>query len=460
MNPAIPKQTPGDVGEDAAVGRREAKPRTAEEAQLISKVLRHVIPLSVIGLFVSFIDRTNISVAGPDMEHAIGLTPETFGLASGLFFIAYLIFEIPSNLALKKYGAKVWIARIMITWGLVCVATALVKTPASLYVMRLLLGLAESGFYPGILFYLGLFVPARELTKAYALYQLGIPISLALGSMLTAAILLMDGFLGVAGWQWVFILEGGLAVVVGVICYIVMASHPGSAKWLTKVEAAALNELVNRDRKADDDEDAHGMKAVSLVFRNKQVWYYSVVYTFMMLGFYSVTYWLPQIIKHKFSLTNVQSGLLASIPWLTATVALFVVSWYVSKHGHRARVLTIVLVTCAVGMLASSLSSNAAVAFAGLCLGACIQAAVPLLYSFPSQHFPGAKGAVALALVNSIGQIGGFFGPYILGILRGATGSDTTGLLLLGSSFLLAALMSLGLSRQLRKSPAYVAGIE
>ncbi|WP_322050599.1 MFS transporter [Paraburkholderia bannensis] len=460
MNPAIPEQSRDQVSQGAGQERKEAKPRTADEVRLISKVIRHVIPLAVLGLFVSFIDRTNISVAGPDMEHAIGLTPETFGLASGLFFIAYLIFEIPSNLALKKYGAKVWIARIMVSWGLVCVATALVKTPTSLYVMRLLLGLAESGFYPGVLFYLGLFVPARELTKAYALYQLGIPISLALGSVLTAAILLLDGFLGVAGWQWVFILEGGLAVVVGVICYFVMASQPESAKWLSKQEASQLSELIKRDRKTDDDRNAHGLKAVSSVLRNKQVWYYSIVYTFMMMGFYSVTYWLPQIIKHKFALTNVQSGILSSIPWLTATIALFAVSTYVSRRGHRAAVLTIVLLTCAIGMLASSLSSNATIAFVGLCLGACIQAAVPLLYSFPSQHFPGAKGAVALALVNSVGQIGGFLGPYILGILRGATGADTTGLLLLGSSFLIAALMSTGLTKQLRKSPSYVAGIE
>lgn len=432
--------------------------RSAEDSALISKVLWKIIPLAIIGLFVSFVDRTNISVAGPDMERAIGLTPETFGLAAGLFFIGYLLFEIPSNLALKKFGAKVWISRIMITWGLVCVATALVHTPQSLYVMRLLLGIAESGFYPGILFYLGLFVPARELTKAYSLYQLGIPISLGAGSMLTAGILKLDGAWGVAGWQWVFVIEGGMAIVVGIVCYLLMASRPASANWLSASEAQRLSDLIRQDRKDDDGNEDHGLAAIVAVLRNRQVWYYSAVYTFMMLGFYSVTYWLPQIIKHRFSVDNVQSGLLAGVPWLFAAIALIVVSNYVTKHGRRALVLTVVLGLCAIGMLISSLSSNGVLAFVGLCLGACIQAAVPLLYSFPSQHFPGAKGAVALALVNSIGQIGGFFGPYILGILRGATGADTAGLLLLASSFLMASVLSIGLTRQLKHSASYVEG--
>ncbi|MEN3268600.1 MFS transporter [Pseudonocardia sp.] len=434
---------------------------SAEESRVVSKVLRRIIPITVIGLFVSFIDRTNISVAGPAMDGDLGLTPTIFGLASGLFFVGYVLFEIPSNLALKRFGAKLWIPRIMITWGVICGLTALVQGASSLYVMRLLLGIAEAGFYPGILFYLGLFVPARQLTRAYSLYQIGIPVSLALGSVLTAALLTMDGILGVTGWQWVFIIQGGMAVVVGIICFAIMPSSPDKASWLDKREKSVLRAAMERDQDNSGDTADHGLAAVLTIMRNKQVWYYCLIYLLMMLGFYSVTYWLPQIIKLKLNTGTVAAGLLSAIPWAVATAALVFVSRYTARNtGKRTRILTVTLLVCTVGMLIASLTGNAVFALVGLCLGACIQAAVPLLYSFPAQHFPGAKGAVALALVNSIGNIGGFAGPYLLGMLRDGTGSDTFGLLVLSLSFLLAAALSIGLQRQLRKSPAYVPGVD
>jgi MFS family permease len=371
-----------------------------------------------------------------------------------------VLFEIPSNLALRRVGAKLWIPRIMITWGIICALTALVQGATSLYAMRLLLGIAEAGFYPGILFYLGLFVPARQLTRAYSLYQVGIPVSLALGSVLSAVLLTMNGFLGITGWQWVFIIEGGLAVVIGIACVALMPSSPDKAPWLDPHEKTVLKAAMQRDQDVSADAQEHGLRAVMAILRNKPVWYYCLVYTLMMLGFYSVTYWLPQIIKLKMHTDNVTSGLLSAIPWVIATAALLFVSRYTTRHsGRRAPTLTVVLLVCTAGMLVASLTGNAIFALVGLCFGACIQAAVPLLYSFPAQHFPGAKGAVALALVNSIGNIGGFAGPYLLGVLREGTGTDTAGLLMLSSSFLLAAALSVGLQRQLHKSPAYVPGV-
>ena len=433
---------------------------SAEETRVVSKVLRHIIPIAIIGLFISFIDRTNISVAGPAMEQDLGLTATIFGLAAGLFFVGYVLFEIPSNLALRRVGAKLWIPRIMITWGIICALTALVQGANSLYLMRLLLGIAEAGFYPGILFYLGLFVPARQLTRAYSLYQIGIPVSLALGSVLTAVLLTMDGFLGITDWQWVFIIEGGLAVIIGIACVALMPNSPDKASWLNSREKTILKAAMQRDQDLSTDTEEHGLRAVVAILRNKPVWYYCLVYTLMMLGFYSVTYWLPQIIKLKMHTGNVASGLLSAIPWVIATAALLFVSRYTTRHSsRRAPTLTVVLLVCTAGMLVASLTGNAVFALVGLCFGACIQAAVPLLYSFPAQHFPGAKGAVALALVNSIGNIGGFAGPYLLGLLREGTGTDTAGLSVLASSFLLAAVLSVGLQRQLRTSPAYVPGV-
>jgi len=419
----------------------------AEESRIVKKVLRALIPLAIIGLFVSFIDRTNIAVAGPSMSATLGLTPSMFGLAAGLFFIGYVLFEVPSNLLLGHFGAKVWIARIMMTWGAVCVAMAWVQGANSLYVMRFILGIFEAGFYPGMLFYFSLFVPGRHLTRAYSLFQIGIPISLALGSVLTAALLTMDGIMGYHGWQWVFIIEGGMAVVVGLVCLKLMASTPNDAKWLTQDEKTKLNGYLKAANEGKDD-SGHGLQAVKSIFSTPRTWYFCAIYVAMMLGFYSVTYWAPQIIKLRMGLGNVEAGLVSAIPWVVATIALLAVSSYTSKHGRRGPILVGVLAVCGIGMVISSLATNNTVALIGLCMGACIQAAVPLFYTFPAEEFGGAKSAVALALINSVGNIGGFFGPYLLGILRDATGADVVGQLMLASSFILAAVLAFGLMKK------------
>lgn len=413
------------------------------EQAIINKVLRAIIPISVIGLFASFIDRTNIAIAGPEMSGPLGLTPTMFGLAAGLFFVGYVLFEIPSNFALKKFGARIWIARIMITWGLICLATAWVQGATSLYIMRFLLGVAEAGFYPGILFYISLFVPKQHLTRAYSLFQLGIPVSLAIGSVFTASLLYMHGFLGLDGWQWVFIIEGGLTVVLGILWLFGSASEPQKATFLSEAEKSTLLQMLKRDRKADHDD--HGLTAITAIMKSNRAWLFAFIYVFMMIGFYSVTYWAPQIIKQKMGLSNASAGMMSAIPWVFAAVSLFLASRYVSKTGNRVATLIGILVFCGCGMLISSLASDPRIALVGLCMGACIQAAVPLIYAITSHEFNGTQNAVALAFVNSFGNIGGFLGPYLLGYLRDTTGADTSGLLILSSSFVLAAVFSISL---------------
>lgn len=424
-----------------------------EQQRIVSKVIRKIMPLALIGIFVSYVDRTNLSVAGPDMQAALGLTPAMFGLASGLFFIGYVLFEIPSNIALQRYGAKLWIARIMVTWGLICMGTSLVTGATSLYIFRLLLGIGEAGFYPGILFYLSLFVPIRYLTRAFAVFQIGIPISLALGSALTAALLTMDGILGISGWQWVLIIEGALAVVVGIITCFAMASTPEKARWLTAREKQTLIAAIRSDRNSEAD-DSHGLSAIASVMKTRAAWYYCFQYTSMLIGFYAVTYWLPQIIKLRFSVSAVQAGLLSAVPWVFCAIGLFTLSRIPPREKNRAGVLSAILMLAAVGLTMSAFAQSAILAFAGLCMAACMQAAVPLFYSFPSQHFAGARAAVALALVNSVGNIGGFFGPYILGVFRQTFHTDTVGLVFLAGTFVIAACMALGLPRQLRSAEA------
>lgn len=418
--------------------------RSATEKAVVNKVIRAIIPLSVIGLFASFIDRTNIAIAGPEMAEPLGLTPTMFGLAAGLFFVGYVLFEIPSNFALKKFGARVWIARIMLTWGAVCVGMAFVQGATSLYIMRFLLGVAEAGFYPGILFYISLFVPKKDLTRAYSMFQLGIPISLAIGSVFTSSLLYMHNVFGLDGWQWVFIIEGGLTILLGILWFFASSDEPASAKFLTNSDKSTLTAILKRERGSSDKDD-HSASAIGDILKSRRAWLFAFVYVFMMVGFYSVTYWAPQIIKLRMGLTNAEAGLMSAIPWVFAALSLFLASKLVSKTGKRVSLLIGILAFCGVGMLISSLTSNSYIALIGLCMGACIQAAVPLIYAITSHEFDGTKNAVALAFVNSFGNIGGFLGPYLLGVLRDGSGNDIGGLLLLSSSFFVAGLLSIRL---------------
>ncbi|OZI57842.1 hypothetical protein CAL27_20795 [Bordetella genomosp. 1] len=416
----------------------------AQEARIVDKIIRAIVPLAIIGLFVSYIDRASLAIAGPEMAGPLGLTPAMFGLSAGLFFIGYVLFEVPSNFALRRVGARIWLARIMVTWGLVCLGTAWVGGPTSLYVMRFLLGVAEAGFYPGVLFYISLFLPRKHLARAFSMFQLGIPVSLAIGSIFTSTILYMHGMLGVSGWQWVFIIEGAITMIVGVIWYVVTSRGPADAKFLEPSEKTALIQMLRRDGEQTDE---HGIAAFMEVLKSPRAWLFSIIFIFMMLGFYSVIYWLPQIIKHRMGLSNIDAGMMSAIPWVVSAIALFVSSRYVSWSGRRVPALIFVLAFCGVGMLISSQAESAFVALVGLSMGAVIQSAVPLLYAVVSHEFNGTRNAIALAFVNSVGGIGGFIGPYVLGLIRQSTGGDAQGLLVLSLSFFIAALIAVSLLR-------------
>ncbi|NIL77280.1 MFS transporter [Rhodococcus sp. B10] len=429
---------------------------TPEEKRIWAKVSRRVMPLAILGLFIAYVDRVNIAVVGSSMRESLSLSPSVFGLAAGLFSIGYILFEIPSNLAMDKFGAKIWIARIMVTWGLITVATTFVVGANSLYVARLLLGIAEAGFYPGLLFYFGLWFPAKRLARAYSLFQLGIPISLALGSVLTAQLLRLDGVWGVHGWQWVFIIEGAAAVILGIITLFYMANGPKDAKWLTESERTVVQSALKAESAGAHAGGSHSGSALMSVVKSKAAWYYTVTFFFILVGFYAVTYWLPQIIQERFTVGPVQAGFISALPWCLSAISLLLVSKRVQRTGNRGPTLAVVLIVCAAGLAVSALTGSAVVALIGLCVAACVQAGVPLLMSFPSQHFPGAQAAVALALVNSVANLGGFVGPWLLGVLRESTGDNQAGLLMLSGSFIIAAVLALGLARQLRTATSVV----
>lgn len=452
--------TPVNINNDTFVAdpnQKEIKIQRDELDAVVRKVLRRILPIAMLGLFAAYIDRTNLSVVGSDMAKDLQLTPSMFGLASGLFFIGYVLFEVPSNVALQRFGARLWLARIMVSWGLVCMATSLVTGALSLYLLRFLLGAGEAGFYPGIIFFLGLFTPVAYLARAYAIFQISVPFSLALGSLVTSALLYMDGIGGLRGWQWVMILEGAFAILMGIITFMTLSDLPEKSSWLTPREKLVLKSALRAERR-EEDHDAHGLRAIGQVLKSRHAWYYALNYMFMLIGFYAVIYWLPQIIKLRFNVSTVQAGLLSAVPWLYVTIVLiFVARNMVGVQGatpqRRARQIAIYMSLSAVGLLIAVVSSNAYLSFVGLCLAASIQACVPMLYTFPSEHFGrGARSAAVLAMVNSIGNIGGFFGPYIVGLAREWSGNDNAGMLVLAGSFAIAAVMAIGLPRQLAQS--------
>lgn len=417
---------------------------------VLAKVKRHIIPIAVLGLFIAMVDRVNIGVAGSSMSHDVGLSPASFGLAAGLFYVGYVLFEIPSNIAMRRFRARLWISRIMFTWGLVTVLTMLIASPVALYVLRFLLGAAEAGFYPGILLWFGHWFAPAARARAYSLFQLGIPLSLAVGSVLTSLLLRMDGALGLAGWQWVFLLEGGAAILVGLLNLRVMPNGPEEARWLSPLERAELLETVG----AEPESAGHGRHAIGAVLRSGTAWYHSGCYFFMMVGFWAVTYWLPQIIENRFTIGPSAAGFLSALPWVVSAVSLLVVSRAVDRIGRRRTFLIGCLVVCAGGLAVSSVVGSPVLALLGLCLAACVQAGVPLLFTFPAEAFGGDRAAVALALVNSVGSIGGFVGPTLIGWLAELTGSNRFGLLVLSASFLIAALMAAGLRSRARTAVA------
>jgi MFS family permease len=413
------------------------------EKQILSKVTWRLMPVLLIGLFISYVDRANLGVLFTPLSRDLGLTAASFGLAAGLFYIGYLIFEIPSNMAMVKFGARIWIARIMISWGLVTVALAAVQGPTSLYVLRIMLGVAEAGFFPGILFYLTLWYPPRALGKSYALLELGIPVSLALASILTSALLVMHGFAGIAGWRWVFIVQGLPAILLGIYIFAVLPDGPAKAKWLTAEEKAYLARQLPKPSTNATDE----LRNLPAVLRSGMAWIFALLYFSMVIGFWSVTYFLPKIVQERFKVGAVDAGMISAIPWAVAAIAIYVVGKNATRTGDRKWHMLVSLLAAGAGLFLSAATATPVLALLGLCMAAAgMQAAVPLFWTMPSAVFRGALAAIAIAMINSLGNTSGLVGPWVLGFFSDLTGSTRTGLYIMSGFFFLSAVLAFILS--------------
>lgn len=396
----------------------------------IKKLNMRIVLFCFICFIVNYLDRVNIGFAALHMNEDIGLTPYMFGLGAGIFFIGYLAFEIPSNMILHKVGPRVWIARIMVTWGIVSCAMAFVQGPTSFYILRFLLGVAEAGFAPGVLLYLTYWFPAKERGRATALFMTATVLSIVIGAPLSGWLIdAGEGFLGLHGWQAMFILEGLPAVILGVITFFYLVDSPAKdTKWLNPDERAWLLRQLAEDQKNLKDDTRHSLREIFSDFR---VWLLTAVYMFNGIAVYGVIMWLPQIVK-TFGLTTVQTGFVSAIPFVFAAAGLVVISRSSDRTGERKVHTAIAGLFGGIFLAASALVANPYIALLLLCLCAFfLWSYLGVFWTLPTQFLTGAAAAGGLAAINGFAQIGGFTGPYIVGWVKTATDSFSISLLAL-----------------------------
>jgi ACS family tartrate transporter-like MFS transporter len=414
---------------------------TSVEQSATRKVFWRIVPYCFALYVISYLDRANIGYAALQMNKELALTSEAFGFAAGIFFVGYFLFEVPSNVALNKYGSRIWISRILITWGIVATATAFVQTATQLYVLRFLLGVAEAGFFPGVIIYLTYWFRAKEQATTVALFTAAIPVSYLLGAPLSTWIMdHMSGF-GLSGWRWMLLLEGGPAVIAGVVNYFIMTDSPEQARWLTAEEREWLCGELRKDHAARPNVEHLGVVAA---ITNPKVLFLSVIYFIYQVGNLGIGLWMPQIIKGmSSSLTNFEIGLIAMLPYAFATVAMVLWSRNSDRTGERQKHSALPLLLGAIALTCTGLVVQPAVAMALISLAlAGIYAFKSPFWSLPGLFLSRSTAAVSIAAINSIGNLGGFAGPYAIGAIKDWTGSTYGGLLFLSGLLFVSFLMT------------------
>ncbi|MCJ2052976.1 MFS transporter [Methylobacterium sp. J-070] len=419
------------------------------ERATLRKVTWRILPFLMFAYFVAFVDRVNAGFAALQMNHDIGLSAAQFGLGGGLFYVSYVLCEVPSNIAMERFGARIWIARIMITWGLVSAAMAFVVGPYSFYAVRLLLGASEAGFFPGVILYLTYWFPRAYRGRIVAIFMVAIPISSFLGSPISAAILDTDGMLGLRGWQWLFILEAAPAVLLGVLAFALLPNGPGTARWLTPQQCAWLQERLAAERASVVRGAAAPAKHRSVweVMRNRYVLAASLIYAGASGASQCLSLWQPQIIK-SFGLTNLETGLLNSIPFGIASVLMIL--WGRSSDRRRERVwhTALPLALLALSLAAALATAQLLPTILILCLAVTATYMVKgPFWALSTEWLSAGTAAAGIAQINAIGNIGGFVGTYLLGVIKDATGSYPLGLLPLAALSAVGCLLVLGLGR-------------
>lgn len=396
-----------------------------------------LLPLLSIGLMINFLDRTNVGFAALTMNAALHLTATMFGFGSSLLFLGYVLFEVPSNLALYRFGARRWLARIMITWGIASAASAFAQGEMSFYVIRFVVGAAEAGFFPGVAFYLSLWFPSEYRTRVLAWFTVAIPISSLVGSPLSGVLLGMNGVGGIAGWQWLFIVEGLPAAIAGIVMLMWLQDRPQEAHWLTTGEREALLAALASQR---FERPKHSFLAA---IRDPRVLLTSLVIFGFTTGNVGIGIWLPQILKAH-GLSNAQVGLLTAVPYLFATVGMLLWARHVDRTGKRINNLSVACLTAGAGFTLSVLFHSLPLAVITVTLALIgINSARVVFWTIPPRFLTGPAAAGGFAFINSIGNLGGVAGPSMVGWLKDATGSFKFGLVGLAMTLISVGLLAL-----------------
>ncbi|MDQ5862501.1 MAG: MFS transporter [Actinomycetota bacterium] len=409
-------------------------------ARTLRRVRRRIMPLIVLLYFVAYLDRNNVGFAKLTMSEDIGLSASAYGLGAGIFFLGYALLEIPSNGGMYRFGARKWIARILISWGIFATAMALVNGETTFYVVRFLLGAAEAGFFPAILFYLTLWFPAAQRVTVLGIFILAQPISNALGAPVSGLLLQMEGIMGLHGWQWLYIIEGIPAILLGVLTPILMTDRPSHAKWLETDEREWLTKTM-------DEELAHKQGGAPHHFlaglKDPRTIAYSALYFGLVCGIYGLGLWMPTIVAALGKFNTTEVGFIVAIPYTIAAVFVYFWGRRSDRTGNRVMHASISMVMAAIGLVAAGnlVQVNAILALIALTLAAMgIYSAIAPFLAMPSTALVGAAAAAGLAMVNSLGNLGGFVAPYAVGLLNDATGDNRSGLVFLAACLAITAL--------------------
>jgi MFS transporter, ACS family, tartrate transporter len=420
------------------------------ESTTMRTVAWRLVPFLCFIYMVAFIDRINIGFASLTMSKDLGLTPAMFGLGAGIFFIGYFLFEVPSNLILHRVGARRWIARVMITWGMISTCFALVHTPPTFYVLRFLLGVAEAGFFPGIILYPSFWFPKRWRGQVTAGFMAAIPVSSFIAAPLSGVLLQMNGIAGFKGWQWMFIVEGVPSVLLGLVVLKFLTDTPAKAKWL---KAEQRDWLVNEMTFESGPTERHSLKEVLATLVSWKVMRLALVYFGLTTGLYGIELWMPQMLK-GFGLSDLHVGFVSAIPYLVAICTMGFWAKHSDKSGERYWHVALASAVGGGGLLLAALFHDyhalvvmmLSIAIAG------VMAARPPFWAMPSDFLTGAKAAAGIAAINSVGNLGGFLGPYLIGWARETTGSFTAGLMISAATLLASAMFVISLRRSAKLS--------
>ncbi|MFD8797286.1 MFS transporter [Streptomyces atroolivaceus] len=442
-----------------------ATAHSAIERSAIKKVSVRLVPFVALMFFVNYLDRTAVSFAEPNgMGQDLALTAAQFGFASGVFFIGYIILEVPSNMALHKFGARRWLARIMVTWGVVALLFTWVQNSEQLYTLRFLLGVAEAGFFPGAILFLSQWVPSRHRTKVLGLFYLAQPLTTVIGAPLAGWFINQHGLFGLEGWRVMFLGVAVPAILLGVVAWFYLIDKPADAKWLTPEERDWLTRKLaaeNTGKTGADEKTGHGKEALKAAFTNSRVWTLALIYFGFIYGLYALAFFLPTIIngfQEQFGTTFsvMDKALITAIPYLPAAIVLYFWSRHATRHGVRSWHIAGPAVVGGISIPVALYMGSPAATVAVITITACaIFAALPVFWSIPSQFLTGAAAAAGIALINTAGNVAGFAAGYVTGWLKDFSGAYYLPLFLVGAFMLMSAALMLWLANRSRGRDAH-----